>query len=219
MIESIISTVAPHACLGCGTEGPLLCYACANRLPPAQSRCMSCGKVFPQELLCACPVATPVRVMYSVTTYCSQARQLLHALKFARGRAAAQTIAHIMHARLPVWEDPVFVTYIPTAAARVRSRGYDQAALIAHAFAHRRRLPYGPLLIRMGNQRQVGADAATRQIQMHDAFRPGWLAPAANQPILLIDDVITTGASITAAGRVLCDMGAAEIRAAAFACA
>ncbi len=96
-------------------------------------------------------------------------------------------------------------------------RGYDQAALIASAFAARRRLTYRPILIRMTAQRQVGASAQERRAQTQNAFRLGCKPPA--QKLLLIDDVMTTGSTLQSAAAAITHAypQAVDIRAAVFA--
>jgi ComF family protein len=142
---------------------------------------------------------------------------LIYKLKFARARAAADAIAAVMGEALPYFSDPVIVTHVPTATRRIRQRGYDHAQLIAKALARQQGLTYSSLLARQGQTRQVGADKKTRSQQLEAAFRPlhGYMSAGAH--ILLIDDVVTTGASLEAAARVLKQAGAKQIDAAVFA--
>jgi ComF family protein len=113
----------------------------------------------------------------------------------------------------------VFITYVPTANARVRERGYDQAALIARELSRQVGSPCVPLLARVGGQRQLGQGRAARKKQMEGAFRVLKPALLQNKHVLLVDDVLTTGATCEAAARVLRQAGAKRVSAAVFAVA
>jgi ComF family protein len=108
------------------------------------------------------------------------------------------------------------VTHVPTATSRVRRRGYDQAELLARQLAQDLKLPYASLLIRDGQSRQVGATRQARLAQLTHAFRIPKHFPQ-NVSILLVDDVVTTGATIETAARILRAAGAKSVSAAVFA--
>jgi ComF family protein len=198
MIEQIIGVIAPHACISCKKEDDLLCYECRSHLRHPEGE-----------------IALPS--IYSVTAatiYEEDAKELVGNLKFARAKAAAYTIAAIMAERVKLTD--VVVTHLPTATSRVRMRGYDQAALIAREYARLCQLYYVPLLFRMGHERQVGAGRAERQRQLARAFRPRG-NPSKFSSVVLIDDVITTGATLESAALVLRQAGVANVHAAVFA--
>ncbi|HSW66010.1 MAG TPA: phosphoribosyltransferase family protein [Bacillota bacterium] len=149
--------------------------------------------------------------------YEGMAKEVVYGLKFGRKRMAARDIALALAARFSKI-DATLVSHIPTAPSRVRQRGYDQAALIARALARELGLPYAPLLMRLSNDRQVGRTRIQRRQQMRGAFRvtrPELL----NQHVLLIDDVLTTGATCEAAAQTLQKAGAKRVSAAVFAAA
>ena len=194
--EQLFNIIAPHECLGCHAEGALLCGVCRTRLPEV-----------------AAPHLAGLERVWAVTTYDGVAKRLVYKLKFERAAAAANDLAAAMAAKLPK-EDWV-ITHLPTAPGRVRQRGYDQAQLIARKLALLTGAPYTALLVRQSGQRQLGQSRAVRQVQLHDAFRP--LRALAGQHVLLVDDVLTTGASCQAAAAVLRAAGAAQVSAAVFA--
>ena len=155
--------------------------------------------------------------IWVATAYTGLSVKVVARLKFARTQAAGPLIAQLMAARLPVTPVDTIVVHIPTAAQRIRQRGYDQAQLIARDFARCRRLPYQALLRRRGNTRQLGASRIQRQAQLQTAFycpRPERLQ---GKRILLIDDVLTTGSTVEAAAKVCLDAGAAQVCAGVFA--
>jgi ComF family protein len=211
MFEQIISLIAPHTCLGCRKEGSLLCDACQGLLP-AQTLQERTGAFLAHKLN-----SQYLQSVFSATMYAGIAQELIHTLKFERAPAAADTIAAIMAGRMHLPSSGT-VTFVPTAASRVRMRGYDQAELIARRVAAACQLPCTPLLQRTGRQRQVGQGREVRRHQLQGVFQMRNHAPVSDA-VLLIDDVLTTGATLEAAAAVLHDAGAATIHAAVFAAA
>ena len=118
---------------------------------------------------------------------------------------------------LPYLDPNTLVMPVPTATSRRRLRGYDHAALLAKTIARQLKLPYAPLLKRIGQVRQVGADRATRQTQRTTAFRLSHARLVVNASILLVDDILTTGSSLEATARVLRAAGARQVDAVVFA--
>jgi ComF family protein len=150
------------------------------------------------------------------TTYDGIAKELLHKLKFERARAASRPIAQVIAGRLAV-PFPVtgIVTHVPTAPTRVRQRGYDQSRLIAREIAQRCGLAYSALLRRRGSQRQLGQGRAVRKRQLTGVF---WInRDISNKHVILVDDVITTGASVISAATTLRSAGAKSVTVVVFA--
>jgi predicted amidophosphoribosyltransferase len=141
------------------------------------------------------------------------AREVVAALKFAGRLALAEVAAERIVASLPVDLGAVSVVAVPPEPLRLRRRGFDPAELIAAAVAERLGAALEPVLRRRRGQRQVGRRRAERV-----ASPPRVSAPVCPlHPALLIDDVLTTGATLRACARALRDAGCGEIRAAVFA--
>lgn len=219
LIEHILSTIAPHECLGCGREGRLLCDICASvdaALPP---RCYRCRRPSPAFRTCKiCRTHSPLHSVYALKPYGGFTKDLVHQLKFERTSSAAREIAELMYPGLAVASD-LLVTHIPTATSRARMRGYDQAALIARGISTRLGLEYAPLLARSGQARQVGKNRKERFMQLQTSFATIRPRTMQGRHILLIDDVVTTGATLEAAAAILKGAGAMHVSAAVFAAA
>jgi len=210
--------IAPHTCYGCGAEGAVLCGKCLEKLPAAASCCYRCYSATENFATCAqCRKHSALRALWAVTPLDGAARQTLHALKYARARAAARDIAAAMAAQLHDNTNQWVVVPVPTASSRVRQRGYDQARLIARDVAVRLHCPVRQVLVRQHATRQVGSTRAQRQQHMRQAFRLARGSVVKNANVLLVDDVVTTGATMEAAARMVRMAGAREVRAAVFA--
>jgi ComF family protein len=116
---------------------------------------------------------------------------------------------------LPTGRDVVIVP-VPTATSRVRQRGYDQAKLLARALSRQARLPYLDCLARTGQAHQHGASRSQRLRQLTAAFRVRRQRAVRGSHIVLIDDVVTTGATLEAAAAVLHAAGATRVEAVVF---
>jgi len=142
-------------------------------------------------------------------------RSLVHALKFRGARRLAEPLGALLAARLRRcgWL-PDVVTHLPTDPGRRASRGYDQAEALARAVASAAGLPYRTLLTRTRSApRQAGLGRAARTANVRGAFRVTPLgSSSALGRVLIVDDVLTTGASLEACRRVLTSAGAVEVR-------
>jgi len=215
MFPPLFAFLAPHECLGCGREGHVICALCAAKLRPAVARCYRCQAKSPDGMTCPdCKKHTPLQAVHSLLRYESLAKEAVWLLKFQHARAAAIDIGRLL---APLMDQPhVYITHAPTATSRVRSRGYDQARLIAIALARCNQLTYAPLLARLGKTRQVGTSRQQRFEQQQHAFRVTRALPPGCK-VVIVDDVITTGATLEAASRALHKAGAVHIEAITFA--
>jgi predicted amidophosphoribosyltransferase len=105
---------------------------------------------------------------------------------------------------------------IPTITPHIRERGYDHTLLVARFVAHKRKLPLTPLLSRQTNTMQRGASKSLRRKQAAHAFMlRGYIDPSLTY--LLLDDIVTTGATLDAAAKMLKEAGAKHVWVAAVA--
>jgi ComF family protein len=218
-IEEFISIFAPHTCLSCSMEGSLLCGWCrAEGIPPVPSRCYRCRKQTREYETCKqCRRQSKLGHVWVSGEYEGLAKDLVFKFKFERAKAAAHTIADLMTDTLPYLSEQTIVTFVPTATSRRRQRGYDQAELIARQFAKLLGVQFRPLLFRNGQSRQVGAGKDVRKKQLAHAFRTRNAEEIKGSTVLLMDDIVTSGATLEAAARVLKLGGAKRIDAIVFA--
>ena len=151
----------------------------------------------------------------ALVAYDGAARELLARLKYRNDRVAITWLAAGMAKLAAGWvaritpPGRVAVTWAPTSPARRRARGFDQAELLARAVARRLGVPAVPLLVRLPGPAQTGRTGPERR--RVPGFRPARPAERAPPRVILVDDVATTGATLSAAGRALHGAGAEEV--------
>jgi len=196
-----------------GLLAPPVCWSCSGLSHRGDPLCGGCRaslyRLTPEPVrLCGVPVWAPL-------AYSGPARDLVRALKFRGAMALADAMAAQIVANAPpgLLEAPLIP--VPLHPKRLRSRGYNQAAAIAEAVGRRAGLPVRDCLLRAGPSiTQVGRDRAERKAGLAGSIEfQGGAAEAA----LLVDDVVTTGATLAACRDALAAAGAREVAAVCFA--
>lgn len=186
--------------------------------PELPSRCYRCQRLTTEYAVCrSCRSSSALYRVWVGTTYEGVAKQLLWRYKFQRARAAAYPIAQTLHDRLPFLPLATVISFVPTATSRLRLRGYDQAELVAVELARLRHLPCRRLVTRISQARQVGASRKQRQQHMRQAFLVAKPALCRDAHVVVVDDVVTTGATLEAVAKALRNAGAARVDGAVFA--
>lgn len=225
LLEAAIGWVAPPQCISCGIEGTALCPGCsAAEIIAYGERCWACGAVSEGGRTCPkCRNSSP-RFVWISTNYEDAAKKLIHVYKFSGLRAGAKSLANVMSqtlydflteaeiAKLDYW-----IVSIPTASSRRRNRGFGHAELLAREISHMTGLKSINALGRLGQKRQVGARRDIRLKQAKGKYYVRFAYLIKDRNILLIDDVVTTGATLRAATKALRQAGAKRIDALIFA--
>ncbi len=201
-----LDAALPAACVGCGREGPPLCEACG----PVLDRRLDAPAGIPIGLPGDLPA--PLLQLDWCAPFSGTVRAALHAIKYEGEQRLAEPLGAAIArrwARIEVGAD--VVTHVPVHADRARTRGYDQAELIARAAARHLRLPYATLLTRKrATIAQFDLDRGDRAANVAGAFvaDPGRGPDLIGRWVLLIDDVVTTGATLAACAEALDRAGA-----------
>jgi predicted amidophosphoribosyltransferase len=195
-IEQLTSLVAPPLCAACGATRPpesVLCDRCEADLAAA-----------PRVID---PGPPDVDIAVSASPFDGVAREIVHGLKYAHRLALAGVAGKAMLRALPSHEQVGAVVAVPAGPWRWRWRGFDPAEEIAISFAAQAGLPFSCCLRRRGGRRQVGRRRSER-LADPPAVRA---APGCPRVALLVDDVWTTGATLSACGRALRESGCRRV--------
>jgi predicted amidophosphoribosyltransferase len=204
----------PAACVGCRVEGPTLCRDCLPALDARLDAPAGVAIGLPGE------IPEPLLQLEWCAAFRGITRDALHAIKYRGERRLADPLgaaAARRWARVGVGAD--LVTNVPVHADRARERGYDQARLIAQVAARQLRLPFEPLLVRHRSTiAQFDLDRRRRATNVKGAFaidpdRPSTTRAIRDRWVLLVDDVTTTGATLSACATALLDAGALAVSA------
>jgi ComF family protein len=229
-LDPLLDLVFPAVCPVCAarSDDPVhrpFCGPCWAALPIGLAPgCPVCGEPFPGlagALPCDACRRTPPSYAFAraVAQYRDGMREAIHALKYG-GRPVVATplgrlLAEAAPGALPAppgdWAEGLVP--VPLHPARLSERGFNQAELLAAPCAARWRLPVlGRVLVRTRPTRpQTDLDAAARRANVRGAFAVPRPAEVAGRRLLLVDDVLTTGATAGAAARALRAAGAAAV--------
>jgi len=228
LIAVVLDLVYAPICLGCrgailpGDGVRLVCRRCRSRIRPIPDpACTRCGAPLlrtgrlPEPNCSECRHWPPfLRAARSAALLHPPADRLVHQLKYRGWHALAEPLGALM-AKVPlpqdVAEEARLVVPVPTTATRLRERGYNQAERLAAVFTTLTGRRLAPVLTRAGAvATQTVLQPAARGANVAGAFRV--VAGAARQiegeHLLLVDDVLTTGATATECARTLVDAGA-----------
>lgn len=201
MIDHLLRLVAPHICCSCGHENAVLCENCFFDIKDEPfGRCIGCLQPTSGGNVCGtCRVSFGVTNAWVVGERTDALKQLLDLYKFERVHEAAEVTARLLDASLPILPSETVVCYVPDIPAHRRQRGYDHMKRIAQLFAERRGLVLSPLLNRHTYRSQRGRSKNERQVAQENAF----YATSHHKHVLLIDDIYTTGATLSAGTKAL----------------
>nr|WP_152982746.1 ComF family protein [Stenotrophomonas humi] len=207
----------PPRCLVCaepGIAGRDICGACSAALPCLEASCRRCAlplAVADDEHLCGVcrQRSSPLNEVRAAFIYAAPVDDLLRRFKFHQDLAAGRLLAGLMQARLADAERPPVLVPVPLHASRLRQRGYDQALELARPLSRVLEVPLWRGLRRIrATAPQSELDAAARRRNLRSAFAAHAPVPA---HVVLVDDVMTTGATLQAAALALRRAGAARV--------
>jgi len=234
--SALLDLVLAPTCLGCdgrigsADSARLICRRCRARVHPLPPPC--CAR-------CGAPILQTGRLQASGCDHCRSwplalvaarsacllappADRFVHQLKYRGWHTVAPLLAEWMAPCAPLiaGHEPALCTPVPTTAGRVRKRGYNQAALLARAVAQRTGREYVEALVRVrANGSQTTLQPAARRANVAGAFTAaaGFAERLPGAHVILIDDVLTTGATAAECTRALSAAGACCIRLLTFA--
>ncbi|MFC7301065.1 ComF family protein [Cognatiluteimonas weifangensis] len=209
----------PMHCLACGERagGGALCPACRAALPWNRQACARCALPLPGSdgsAVCGRCLRRPppLALVRSACLYAPPLDRWLPRFKFHQDLAAGRVLAQLLAAACATAPRPQALVPVPLHRTRLRRRGYDQALELARPLARAFALPLRAELLRRtrATAPQSELHAAARRRNLRDAFA---VPAAVTRPahVALVDDVMTTGATLHAAAAALRRAGVARV--------
>lgn len=237
--DAIAETLYPTRCVGCEEPGTLLCSTCENKLPKIdlEIACPRCGAPFGAQLCTECPppgaTDTQGRLLPApfafdaarcATSYEGVAKFLVGAYKDGNEKRLASHIAAEI-CRVITWEPSWVCTAdmlvpIPPTPSHLRQRGWNPLGVVADLVAEQLSLPLVEALVSGKAKDQRKLDRAMRAANRAGSIflKPEYAEVMSHgSTIVLLDDVLTTGATCNAAAQALKGAGAARVLVATYA--
>lgn len=207
MVDGLFDILLPCSCIACGQTGGVVCGRCLEGLTGVS---LGSHEYEPE------PEGRPFRFSEwrAAGAYSGLLREMVIQLKSSRA-AFAEPLSDLMiqaGGNKPGYLEPDCICYVPSGRKKLHARGYNPAELLARGVAHCLSRPLSHMLEkRVCTPDQHGSSSAARRTNVEGAYS---LKPAAvvRSRVLLIDDVLTTGATAEACARVLLSAGAASVR-------
>lgn len=217
LLSRLLEFVYPTRCVSCVKGGSLFCEECRGKLEPLEKWfCIVCGRAAVGGFThpgCATRY-TPERVL-SGFSYRGPARDLVKTLKYRRVRAVAEVLVDLLVEDLKEkgvgLGSQAFIIPIPLSFWRKGARGFNQAQLLGEALAKNLSLSFRSDLLRRvkDTPSQISLTKPERAANVRGVF--GMKEQLNGEDILLVDDVLTTGATVREAAKTLKKAGAGQV--------
>ena len=219
LVDSLTQLLLPPSCLHCAgaTPGSLLCAPCTQELPWNASACPGCALPTATGVLCpACArEPEPFDAACSALKLEGPVQRAVHGLKYSAHFLSAQLLGELLVERLKTREQalPQLLLPMPLARGRLFTRGYNQAQELARVLGKQLNIKVNPHAARKlrATADQIGKTRRERQANVKGAFAVG--PEVSGLHIALVDDVMTTGATLAELSRAAKAAGAARVEA------
>jgi competence protein ComFC len=205
----------PPACGGCGKMGSRWCMDCQQDVKILRGiLCEVCGLPLDRAGICdTCHGDRPhFLVLRAWAVFENPVQTALHKLKYRRDMSMGDSLAFHMLSFVQGLSWPIDVIVpIPLGKQRLKERGYNQVGMIAKPLAMALKVKYAPkeLMRRKETRTQVGLTKAERRENVHDAFQAGM--GVREKTVLVMDDVSTTGSTLSSSAKALYSSGAKDV--------
>ncbi len=200
----LIDTLLPPHCVACGAAGAWFCAACIAGIPGG-------GRLSAVSRLPAHDDA--LSGAWALSPHVYPLREAVHGLKYGGLRVLGDPLSMLLaHGWQGVGREADLVVPVPLHRAQLRRRGYNQSDLLALGLSEQARLDLRRDILqrRRATRSQVGLSPDERLQNVSGAFACAE-GPVRGARVLLIDDVLTTGATMSACARALSEAGALEV--------
>jgi predicted amidophosphoribosyltransferase len=223
LLEGLVELIAPTRCAGCELPGALLCAGCDTDLPRVEPHyaCPACGAPFGGLVCTECwstEFAFEAAIAFGELDGALARAVVLHKDAGERrlGSLLGGLLAEQVAARWGGWPDAL--TWIPPTRAAIARRGFDHGLALARPVAGALSVGCLPLLARARARDQRVLGRSARAANAGGSFTASLAAPTSGPPaspparVLVVDDVMTTGATLDAAAATLLAAGVSAVR-------
>jgi ComF family protein len=220
-LRALGEVMFPARCIGCQCRGTPLCEPCRAELPYLPSGvCARCATQRSGGATCrGCRhLSSALSCVHAAFAYQGAARTAVLSFKVRSGRYLASLMGEFMQDAIqqrPMHAD--LVIPVPLSGVRLRKRGFNQAALLAERVAPVLNAEVTHALAREHRAMQKGLRATERLTNLRGAFSCADPEDVLGKVVLLVDDVVTTGATVSACADTLAEAGASRVSVLAFA--
>ncbi len=199
----VLSLIFPDRCAGCGENGSIFCENCINKTrknPHSKVSVLFLDKLYHWGI-------------YENEILSMALRRFKYYGAIGLAEIFSDLLARVIAPDIETFRRNTVVLAIPASRARKKSRGYNQAELLAEKFSKKTSISYvSDVLIKSKNTvSQTSLAGKERLFNQKDSFAVLRPEKVKNKKIILVDDILTTGATLSEAARVLKEAGALEV--------
>lgn len=200
ILNPLLDLIFPPVCVGCGRVGEIFCPTCMATID--------------QDMVDRYPVPAHLSALAAVGQFSGVLQKAVHTLKYEHFTAIAKPLGALMADQINQWP-PALLLPVPLHEERFRQRGYNQSALLGQALAKQLNWSFADNVLTRtrSTPSQVGLNYQARQKNVKDAFTVVKEPAVKQNHIVLIDDVCTTGATLSECASALLSAGACDVRA------
>jgi competence protein ComFC len=208
--------VFPPTCGGCEKVGQRWCSDCQQKIERIQGTiCACCGEPSNSSEVCRSCKGHPVHfsALRSFGIFSGPLREALHTLKYQHNIGIGESLSkHLIEIYNDLNWDVDLVAPVPLGKQRLKERGYNQSSLLGIPFAYAIQKPYRADILQKARETlsQVSLSRSERRQNVAGAFKANE-RQVRGKVILVIDDVTTTGSTISACAQALCEAGASAV--------
>ncbi|MEK7647220.1 MAG: ComF family protein [Patescibacteria group bacterium] len=222
LLDKTLDLLFPEKCRGCGLSDAALCDDCRRQLRPPEIFCFACGRESDTGICAACARAygiSPIKVFWAAR-YANQAvKTLIRDLKYKSATKVAETLSQIFcdnvgYGLKNLKSENAIIVPVPITLQRLRERGFNQSKILAAALSRHTGITLAPdIILKIKNTAsQVAvAERALRLENLQGSFAVPHPQKIAGKTAILVDDILTTGATVIECSRELKKAGTKNI--------
>lgn len=217
LVRKFINELWPAECANCGRESNWLCHECTLTSYAIKSpTCPFCDRLSPLGKTCPkCKASHKLTGNRALYYYKGPIIELIHAYKYSRVAASQEWITpqlSNLFTELPLSKaGKLIITSVPSNPERLAKRGYNQSELLAQALAAENNVPYVQLLKRSNSQSQTQLSRKERIQAVQNQYSLVSKKDITGLNIVIVDDVITTGATLNICASLLKSAAAKQV--------